>query len=93
MKTGASASVTVSVSGDQVTLENFVFSGCTATGTLSEKTITISAANADLPTTYGPVDNDIVITLSDDMKTMTASNITTGYGYGIVVDSWTAELP
>ena len=93
VKTGASASVTVSVSGDQVTLENFVFSGCTATGTLSEKTITISAANADLPTTYGPVDNDIVITLSDDMKTMTASNITTGYGYGIVVDSWTAELP
>ena len=91
VKTGASAAVTVSVSGDQITLENFIFSGCTATGTLSGKTITISANNSGLPTTYGPVDNDIVITLSDDMKTMTASNITSGMGYGIVVDSWTAE--
>lgn len=89
-KDGAATTATVTVSGDQVTIENFILEGVTATGTLSGNTITIPAANSGLPTTYGPVDADIVITLSEDNRTMTATNVTTGYGYGIVVDSWVA---
>ena len=90
VKDGAASVVTVTVSGDQVTLENFILTGSTATGTLSGNTITVAAANSGLPTTYGPVDSDIVITLSDDNRTMSATKVSTGYGYGIAVDSWTA---
>ena len=89
VKTGAATTALVTVSGDQVTIENFVLDGVTATGVLSGNTITIAKANSGLPTTYGPVDNDIVITVSDDNATMTATNITSGYGYGLVVESWT----
>ena len=92
VKTGAATTALVTVSGDQVTIENFVLDGVTATGVLSGNTITIAKANSGLPTTYGPVDNDIVITVSDDNATMTATNITSGYGYGLVVESWTAEI-
>lgn len=91
VKDGASAVVTVGVNGNQITLENFIFAGSTATGTLEGNTITVSAKNSGLPLTYGPADSDIIITLSEDNRTMTASNISTGYGYGIVVTSWTAE--
>ena len=91
VKDGASAVVTVGVNGNQITLENFIFAGSTATGTLEGNTITILANNSGLPSTYGPADSDIIITLSEDNRTMTASNISTGYGYGIVVTSWTAE--
>ena len=91
VKTGAAATALVTVSGDQVTIENFILEGSTATGTLSGNTITVAKADSGLPTTYGPADADIVITLSEDNRTMTAANVSTGYGYGIVVESWTAE--
>lgn len=92
VKDGAAATATVTVSGDQVTIVNFVLEGVTATGTLTGNTISIAAADSGLPTNYGPVDADIVITVSDDNKTMTAENITTGYGYGLAVTSWTAVI-
>ena len=73
----ASATVTVEVSGDQVTLTDFIYEGTVVTGTLSGNTITIPK-NTMISNTTGPLSSDVVLTLSDDTSTLTAADFQIG---------------
>lgn len=87
--TSSPTTVTITVDNDKVTIEDFVVSGAVAVGTLNGNKITVKASDIQgFPSTYGPVDSDVVITISDDNSKMTASGISTGMGYGVSVTSW-----
>lgn len=73
----ASATVTVDVDGDQVTLTDFIYKGTVVTGTLSGNTITV-AAGTQISNMTGPLDANLVLTLSGDKLSMTAPDFTIG---------------
>jgi hypothetical protein len=66
--------MTIAVSGSTVTITDFVASGTNAVGTLEGNTITIpkgttigSGSNA-----AGPLDSDVILTISADGKSISA---------------------
>ena len=73
----ANATVTIAVSGDQVTLTDFIYSGSVITGTLSGNTITIPSGTM-ISNMTGPLDADLVLTVSEDGTTITAPDFQIG---------------
>ena len=69
-----SATMTISVNGTTVTITDFVASGTQAKGTLEGNTITIPAGTA-IGTGLnqaGPLDSDVILTISADSKSISA---------------------
>ena len=87
-----SATVTIEVSGNQVTLTNFIYEGTVVTGTLAGNTITIPA-NTSISTTTGPITKDLVLTLSDDTSTLTAPDFSIGGWVSVTGYTATRDVP
>ena len=73
-----SATMTVAVSGSTVTITDFVASGTQAVGTLEGNTITIPAGTmiGSGSNTAGPLDSDVILTISADGKSISSSAFT-----------------
>ena len=69
--------VTIAVSGNTVTLTDFLYAGVVVTGTLNGNTITIPAYTMISDMT-GPILEDLVLTISADNRTITAPNFSIG---------------
>ena len=69
-----SATMTIAVSGSTVTITDFVVAGTVAEGTLSGNQITVPAGTAigTGSNQAGPLDADVVLTISADYNTITA---------------------
>ena len=65
------STVTIAVDGNTVTLTDFLYAGVVVTGTFNGNTITIPA-NTMIGDSYGPIVDDLVLTISADNKTITA---------------------
>ena len=70
-----SATMTIAVDGTTVTITDFVAAGTTAVGTLSGNEITIPKGTTigSGSNSAGPLDADVVLTISEDFNTITAS--------------------
>jgi hypothetical protein len=70
-----SATMTIAVDGTTVTITDFVAPGTTAVGTLSGNEITIPKGTTigSGNNSAGPLDADVVLTISEDFNTITAS--------------------
>ena len=70
-----SATMTISVSGSTVTITDFICAGTVAVGTLSGNEITIPGGTSigTGSSTAGPLDADVILTISDDYNTITSS--------------------
>ena len=82
-----SATMTIAVSGSTVTITDFIAAGTVAEGTLNGNIITIPAGT--MVDQAGPLDADVVLTVSDDYNTITAGAFTVG-GW-INVSAYSAE--
>ena len=69
-----SATMTIAVSGSTVTITDFVAAGTVVEATLTGNTITIPAYT--MIEQAGPLDADVVLTVSDDYNTITAAPFT-----------------
>lgn len=77
-----SATMTIAVNGSTVTITDFVASGTKAVGTLEGNTITIPAGTSigSGMSSVGPLDSAVVLTVSEDGKSISASAFKIG-GY------------
>ena len=82
-----SATMTIAVSGSTVTITDFISAGTEVVGTLTENKITIPAGTSIEGA--GTLDTDVVLTVSDDYNTITASGF--GIGGWINVSAYSAE--
>ena len=73
-----STTMTIAVSGSTVTITDFVASGTNAVGTLEGNTITIPKGTAigSGSNTAGPLDSDVILTISEDGKSISAPAFT-----------------
>ena len=69
-----SATMTIAVNGSTVTITDFVASGTNAVGTLEGNTITIPKGTAigSGMSSAGPLDSDVILTISEDGKSISA---------------------
>lgn len=73
-----SATMTVAVSGSTVTITDFIAAGTLATGTMEGNTITIPKGTSigSGSSTAGPLDSDVILTVSADCKSISSSAFT-----------------